>query len=202
MSDANPVPGATGASAAAAAKPTTPPSPTAPKPPAKRGTRRWFLLSWVQTAWISFSASMFAMLLYTVRFMWPNATSEPPMSFKAGEPKDFPVGEVSERFKNDFGVWIVRLPTSVGSEIFALSTVCTHLGCTPNWLQNEQKFKCPCHGSGFHKTGVNFEGPAPRPLERYRISIGGDGQIVVDKSRKFQKELGQWNDPESFIVAS
>ena len=36
----------------------------------------------------------------------------------------------------------------------------------PNWLDGEQKFKCPCHGSGFYMTGVNFEGPAPRPLER------------------------------------
>ena len=50
-----------------------------------------------------------------------------------------------------------------------------------------------------HITGVNFEGPAPRPLERYAIRLGDDGQIVVDKGRKFQRELGQWNDPDSFI---
>ena len=52
------------------------------------------------------------------------------------------------------------------------ASVCTHLGCTPNWLEGEQKFKCPCHGSGFYKDGINFEGPAPRPLERYAIRIG------------------------------
>ena len=45
---------------------------------------------------------------------------------------------------------------------------------------SEQKFKCPCHGSGFYITGINFEGPAPRPLERWAISIGDDGQLVVD----------------------
>ena len=44
------------------------------------------------------------------------------------------------------------------------------------------------------------EGPAPRPLERYKIAVGDDGQIVVDKSQKFQQELGQWADPDSFIT--
>ena len=83
--------------------------------------------------------------------------------------------------------------------IYALSTVCTHLGCTPNWLEAEQKFKCPCHGSGYYKTGVNFEGPTPRPLERFAISLADDGQILVDKSRKFQYEKGEWDNPASFL---
>ena len=77
--------------------------------------------------------------------------------------------------------------------------VCTHLGCTPNWLEAEQKFKCPCHGSGYYKTGVNFEGPTPRPLERYAISLADDGQILVDKSRKFQEEKGEWDNPAAFL---
>ena len=85
---------------------------------------------------------------------------------------------MSTRFKDQFAVWIVRTPT----EIYVLSTVCTHLGCTPNWLDGEQKFKCPCHGSGFRKTGINFEGPAPRPLERFKVSLSDDGQILVDKN--------------------
>ena len=83
---------------------------------------------------------------------------------------------------------------------YCLSTTCTHLGCTPNWLEGEKKFKCPCHGSGFKISGVNFEGPAPRPLERYAIRKTDDGQIIVDKSRKFQRELAQWDDPDSYIL--
>src|SRR6266851_1754035 len=63
----------------------------------------------------------------------------------------------------------------------------------------EYKFKCPCHGSGFYKTGVNFEGPAPRPLERARIVLADDGQILVDKSVKFQQEKGEWTKEESFL---
>ena len=73
------------------------------------------------------------------------------------------------------------------------------LGCTPNWLEGEQKFKCPCHGSGFYKDGINFEGPAPRPLERFAIKIADDGQVEIDKSKKFQQEMGQWKDPASFV---
>jgi cytochrome b6-f complex iron-sulfur subunit len=174
---------------------------TATKQPTSTGqpTRRWFLLSWFQTAWIAFTATMTAWFLWTLRFLFPNASMEPPMSFKAGYPDQYEDDKVVERFKEEYGVWIVRLRTPKGVEIFALSTVCTHLGCTPNWLENEQKFKCPCHGSGFMKDGTNFEGPAPRPLERYRIVLADDGQILVDKSRKFQKELGQWDDPEAAI---
>jgi cytochrome b6-f complex iron-sulfur subunit len=46
---------------------------------------------------------------------------------------------------------------------------------------------------------MNFEGPAPRPLERYRVTLAEDGQVLVDKSRKFQWEKGQWSDPDAFL---
>lgn len=187
---------------AAVAKPAMPAKPAAPaKAPAKAGaqeSRRDFLgvMSWFAAAWAAFSATMLAMTLGTVRFLFPNVLSEPPSKFKVGFPDQFEDGKVVERFK-DQNAWIVKHQ----GKIYALSTTCTHLGCTPNWLEAAQKFKCPCHGSGFFITGVNFEGPAPRPLERWAISIGEDGQIVVDKSKKFQKELGQWDNPESYLKA-
>jgi cytochrome b6-f complex iron-sulfur subunit len=125
--------------------------------------------------------------------------SEPPSRFKVGFPYQFEEGKVVDRFK-DQNAWIVRNPDDKGRDtIYALSTTCTHLGCTPNWLEREQKFKCPCHGSGFYITGINFEGPAPRPLERWAVGVGEDGQIVVDMSKKFQQERGEWSNPESFI---
>ena len=200
---AAPVPSAAGA-AAVTTVPTPPkPAPVAPKPApaklaAKAKERRFFLLaifgSWFAIAWVTFSAAMLGMILGTVRFLFPNVLAEPPSKFKVGFPDQYEDGKVVERFK-DQNAWIVRYQGT----IYALSTTCTHLGCTPNWLEREEKFKCPCHGSGYYKTGVNFEGPAPRPLERWAISIGDDGQLVVDKSRKFQKELGQWDNAESFI---
>jgi cytochrome b6-f complex iron-sulfur subunit len=185
----------------APAKPAVPPKPAPPaKAPAKdKPTRRIFLVSalfgsWFATAWTTFTLSMVAMLLGTVRFLFPNVLSEPPARVKVGLPDQFEDGKVNERFK-DQNIWVVRN----GGQLYALSTTCTHLGCTPNWLEAERKFKCPCHGSGFHITGINFEGPAPRPLERWAVGIGDDGQVVVDKSRKFQQELGQWDNPDSFI---
>jgi cytochrome b6-f complex iron-sulfur subunit len=152
-------------------------------------------------AWGAFTAASAAALAATGRFMFPNVLNEPPQQFKVGFPQDFGMG-VDERFKESNGVWIVRTADDIdqhASGFYVLSTTCTHLGCTPNYLAAEGKFKCPCHGSGFRLTGVNFEGPAPRPLERVRVALAEDGQILVDKSRKFQRELGQWSDPESFL---
>ena len=157
--------------------------------------RRQFL-SWFSVAWISFIAATSGALSLVLRFMFPNVLFEPKSTFKAGYPDDYEIGVVDERWKEKYGAWIVRTPEG----LYALSTICTHLGCTPNWLQTENKFKCPCHGSGFFKTGINFEGPAPRPLERFRIGLADDGQISVDKSKKFQQEKGEWNNPESFLA--
>jgi cytochrome b6-f complex iron-sulfur subunit len=162
--------------------------------------RRAFL-SWMGVAWTAFTASMVATATATGRFMFPNVLFEPPATFKAGTPDEIQSGQVDERFKQKFGVWLVKdNDVQTGAfGIYALSTVCTHLGCTPNWLQGEQKFKCPCHGSGYYKNGINFEGPTPRPLERFAISLADDGQILVDKNAKFQYEKGQWADPRSFL---
>src|SRR5687768_13995937 len=175
---------------APAAKP-APPKPAAQKPAVSRRS----FISWMTLAWAAFTASMLAAATATTRFMFPNVLFEPPPTFKAGFPNEIQVGQVDERFKQRFGVWLVRDPNG----IFVLSTVCTHLGCTPNWLEAEQKFKCPCHGSGYYKDGINFEGPTPRPLERFAISLADDGQILVDKSRKFQQEKGEWSNPASFL---
>ena len=174
-----------------------PPAPLKPPPtPPMAATmdRRKFL-SWVGVAWVSFAAATTGALSIVLRFLFPNVVFEPPTTFKAGFPSDYEVGVVDERWKEKFGVWMIK--TAEG--IYALSTICTHLGCTPNWLAGENKFKCPCHGSGFYKTGINFEGPAPRPLERYQIALAEDGQILIDKSKKYQQEKGEWNNPDSFL---
>jgi cytochrome b6-f complex iron-sulfur subunit len=139
--------------------------------------------------------------LGTARFMFPNILTEPPSRFKVGFKENFAPGQVETKFVAQYGVWVVNGEYQGQRQIYALRTVCTHLGCTPNWLEGEQKFKCPCHGSGFYKDGINFEGPAPRPLERYAISVGDDGQLQIDKSKMFQEELGQWNDTASFVTA-
>jgi len=156
---------------------------------------------WMGLAWGSFTAATAGCLAATGRFMFPNVLNEPPQQFTIGFPDEYGEG-VDERWKDRFGVWVVRTAFDdyhEASGFYALLVTCTHLGCTPNWLSAESKFKCPCHGSGFRPTGINFEGPAPRPLERARIVLAEDGQIMIDKARKFQEELGQWTDPEAFL---
>ncbi len=127
-------------------------------------------------------------------FMVPKATKEPPSKFRAGKLSDYPTDAVYEQFKGSRGIWIIRQK----GVLFVLSTTCTHLGCIPNWWPNDKKFKCPCHGSGFYMSGINFEGPAPRPLERLAVSLDGE-TLVVDKAKKFRYELKQWVDPKSYI---
>lgn len=170
-------------------------------------SRRSALLQLVTTpfalAWIVLSATGGAWVLMLARFMFPNVLVEPPSRFKIGSPSDYPPGTVSTKWTAARGIWVVHTDQYKGRDlIYALASVCTHLGCTPSWLEGEQKFKCPCHGSGFYITGVNFEGPAPRPLERVGLRLAPDGMLEVDKSLKFQEEKGQWDDGKSYVDAS
>jgi len=130
------------------------------------------------------------------RFMMPNVLEEPDPRIRVGKIQKYAEmapGDVNEDYKPQ-GIWMIRQEGRVA----ALNIICTHLGCIPNWLANDRKFKCPCHGSGYQPDGINFEGPTPRPLERFRIFLE-EGQIVVDKSKKYQYELGQWDLPGSYL---
>jgi cytochrome b6-f complex iron-sulfur subunit len=159
----------------------------------------WLIGSPLAIGFTTLAITHLMWLLGLARFMFPNVLIEPPTRFKVGFPDTLAPGQVETKFIPQFGVWIVKYEYEGSPMIYALKAVCTHLGCTPNWLEAEQKFKCPCHGSGFYKDGVNFEGPAPRPLERYAVSIADDGQLMVDKSRTFNQELGGWADPGSYV---
>ncbi|MHC5112164.1 MAG: 4Fe-4S domain-containing protein [Planctomycetota bacterium] len=130
------------------------------------------------------------------RFLMPNVLEEPDPRVRVGPLKKYvemSPGDVNEDFKPQ-GIWMIREQ----DRIAALNIICTHLGCIPNWLPNDRKFKCPCHGSGYRPDGVNFEGPTPRPLERFKLVVDG-GQVIVDKSKKYQYELGQWDMLGSFL---
>ena len=166
-------------------------------------TRRSFLMSWAGAAWMTFAAASAAGTAAMGRFMLPNVLFEPPMVFKAGELDKYSEWDKPyEEYKNSKKAWLVKVSKDFDGKkhFIALDITCTHLGCTPNVLLSEQKIKCPCHGSGFFFNGINFEGPAPRPLERYGVSIDPvDGQIIVDKTKKFQFEKGQWVDKASYI---
>jgi len=137
-------------------------------------------------AWACVAAFLTAWLLAFFRFFLPRTLFEPATTFKIGYPSDFGLG-VDTKFQQKYRIWVDRTP----DRIFVIYARCTHLGCTPDWKPSENKFKCPCHGSGYDSEGVNFEGPAPRPMDRARVQVAPDGQILVDVSKLYQWPKGQ-----------
>jgi hypothetical protein len=92
--------------------------------------------------------------LGTVRFMFPNVLSEPPSTFKAGDVSSYEENKVDDKFK-EIGAWVIRHKDERGRDIiYALSTTCTHLGCTPNWLESEKKFRDRVRGENMLPWGV------------------------------------------------
>jgi len=147
----------------------------------------WFAVTGFLTAWF----------LAFLRFFLPRTLFEPPTIFKIGYPSDYSLG-VDTKWQQKYRIWVDRTP----DRLFVIFARCTHLGCTPDWKASENKFKCPCHGSGYDSEGINFEGPAPRPMDRAHVELAPDGQIIVDVSRLFQWPKGQpsrFNDPGSFL---
>jgi len=114
-------------------------------------------------------------MVVTYRYLSPNALFEPSMSFRAGNPDLYPVNSVS--YLQDQQVYIVR--TSEG--FYAVSAVCTHLGCITQWKPESGRIACPCHGSKFQSDGTKVEGPAPRSLPHFAIVLTADGELKVDK---------------------
>lgn len=148
--------------------------------------------------WAGILSVVGASLIAFGRFMFPRVLFEPSPVFKAGKPDEYPPGGVSERFKQSERVWIVR---NDDGSFYAILAICTHLGCTPNWLPQENKFKCPCHGSGYYRSGQNFEGPTPRPMDRVKITLTPDGELVVDKGAIYHMDPGDPDEehPESIL---
>jgi cytochrome b6-f complex iron-sulfur subunit len=155
-----------------------PPAPGAP--PEGQYTRRDFL---VLLGWGWLSMALGGVLAGALRFMFPNMLYEPNPVFKVGKPSLYPLGSSGEsivytNWQDAQRVWIVSIPDG----IYAFLAKCTHLGCTPRWEVDSQRFKCPCHGSNFNIEGDVVAGPAPVPLNRIGVSISQDGQLVLNKS--------------------
>jgi cytochrome b6-f complex iron-sulfur subunit len=161
---------------AISSRPTPTPAPVpptqAPKP-SVQVTRRNFL--WL--GWASFIAFLGSGAAATARFFFPNVIYEPSQKFNAGSAKSYTVG-VDTRWLNEERMWIIR--TNQG--FYALWARCTHLGCTPNWFPDQNRFRCPCHGSNYTIEGDVIAGPAPRPLWRAQIELASTGDLIVDKA--------------------
>jgi cytochrome b6-f complex iron-sulfur subunit len=156
-------------------------------PSAKELTRR-DLVSRLLTlsGWGSFGLVLGTGAVETVRFFAPRVIFRPPSTFRIGAPEAFTSHDdgadaygvllVDDRWKSTQRFFVVR----EANRVYALSARCAHLGCTVNWFADLRTFKCPCHGSEYRSNGKNYAGPAPRPLERLRIDLNVNGELVVD----------------------
>jgi cytochrome b6-f complex iron-sulfur subunit len=171
-----------------------PPAPgplvqTAPDPPVNKFRRR---IVWGVVA--SFTGVLGLSIL---RFFLPRAIFEPSSIFRIGFPGDYALG-VDTKWQQQYRIWVVRN----SERLFVIYARCTHLGCTPDWKASENKFKCPCHGSGYDSEGVNFEGPAPRPMDRAEVKFDAEGQIVVNTGKLYDWQKGgtnHFNDDGSYV---
>jgi cytochrome b6-f complex iron-sulfur subunit len=126
--------------------------------------------------WTAALGTMAGAAVGSTRFMFPNILYEPSKSYKVGRPQDYLEGVT---FLPDKKIFVVYY----AGRFKALSAVCTHLGCTPNWVDEKRRFLCPCHGSVFNEKGVVISGPAPKPLPWYQITRATDGRLFVDERR-------------------
>ena len=110
----------------------------------------------------------------TLDYLKPKVLFEPPTAFIAGTPLDYADGVV--RFNKEKKAYVIG--TSNG--VYALSAVCTHLGCIARYKSDERVIACPCHGSRFDLEGNVVHGPAPRPLPWLDVTEDASGNLVVD----------------------
>jgi cytochrome b6-f complex iron-sulfur subunit len=183
---------------ASAPKPVSKPSKAAgavvqstPDPPVNKIRRR--------IVWASVAGFLITCFLMFVRFFLPRAIFEPSSKFRIGFPGDYALG-IDTKYQQQYRIWVAKTT----DRVFVIYARCTHLGCTPDWKASENKFKCPCHGSGYDSEAINFEGPAPRPMDRAHVELDAEGQIVVDINRLYKWEKGvtppgQFNDDGSYI---
>ena len=149
-----------------------------PDPPVNKMRRR--------IVWASVAAFLTTRFLMFVRFFLPRSILEPSSVFRIGPPGDYALG-VDTKWQQQYRIWV----TKTSDRLFVIYARCTHLGCTPDWKASENKFKCPCHGSGYDSEGINFEGPAPRPMDRAKVMLDAEGQIVVDTGKLFSWPKGE-----------
>lgn len=147
--------------------------------------------------WVSIGGMLGAFFLAFLRFFLPRSILEPSTTFRIGFPSDYALG-VDTKWQQQYRIWVDK----TSDRLFVIYAKCTHLGCTPDWRASENKFKCPCHGSGYDSEGINFEGPAPRPMDRALVQLDAEGQVVVNTNvlKKWPKgEKNEFDDPGAFI---
>lgn len=129
---------------------------------------------------VALGAAGLAMGVFNLLFLRPRVTYGAPSRIRVGRPGTYSPGSVMELPEARI---VVRRD---GDRFAAISTVCTHLGCTVR--ATAVGFDCPCHGSSYDEQGNVVAGPAPRQLAWYRISLAPNGELEVDKAQQVPPE--------------
>lgn len=114
--------------------------------------------------------------VFAYQFLSPNVLFEPSPVVNAGKPESYPLDSVTLDVNS--GIYLIHAKEG----FFAMSAVCTHLGCLTAWKPELGIIACPCHGSKFSREGVKLEGPAPKPLPWLRTWVSDEGDLMVDRS--------------------
>ncbi len=156
--------------------------------------RRFLTMLGLGIGWGGVTATLAGTGAATLRYMVPTIRYEPPTIFKIGKPEDYGVG-VDNKLKKERQIWVVRNERG----LYVMVAICRHLGCTPNWFQDQGRFRCPCHGSIYDMMGNVVGGPAPRTLWRAGVSLDSvDGQIVVNFTQR--QDPDPKGTPEGLMV--
>jgi cytochrome b6-f complex iron-sulfur subunit len=134
------------------------------------------LLGWLSSVGLFGSAVLAA--LSDLIFFKPRVTYGQPALFQIGKPEDYPPGVRVAREAER--ICIVR----EGNKVAAISTTCTHLGCSVGI--SDTGFACPCHGSRYDQDGTVTGGPAPKALPWFKVTLAPNGEIEVDKNQQVQ----------------
>ncbi len=151
--------------------------------PGKEFDRRAFF---VKLGLGSLSIAAAGTAAFSYQFLSPNVLYEPSPIVNAGKPENYALNSVTLDVNS--GIYLIH----AAEGFFALSAICTHLGCMTAWKPELGIIACPCHGSKFYvfearKTpGEKIEGPAPRPLPWLQTSLSDDGDLMVDRSKQIE----------------
>ncbi len=173
-SSANGAVATNGSSATVAAQPAKAQRPSPEKAefehtPGEMNRREFFTYTWGAALGLVVGGVGFA----TFRFLYPRFAAG---TFGGVFLVNPPEAEAPPKPNADGRFWLVE--TEEGPK--ALYMVCTHLGCLYAWVNENNRFECPCHGSKFTREGIYIEGPAPRSLDYFEVAPAEEGEIAVD----------------------
>ncbi|MGH2685121.1 MAG: ubiquinol-cytochrome c reductase iron-sulfur subunit [Actinomycetota bacterium] len=177
--------------AAEGARPREEPAPAeekkGPKPVARREVLRRSLLASLGLFTAQFGAA-------SIAFIWPNLRGGFGSLIDLGlSPDDVKSQIQADRLPFYYGAgrfYLVNYEGEdtagvyrglVGEGIMALYQKCVHLGCRVPFCQQSQWFECPCHGSKYNRAGEYRDGPAPRGMDRFAVTVQ-NGRVQVDTS--------------------